>query len=61
MVIKRIGECVTGQPRLRLFEAIGGLGSSIVVRSEPIDDDPFESVPLLETAYKIVGVIYDNE
>ncbi len=38
---KRVGECVPGQPRLRKFESIGGLGDSIVVRTEAVEDDPF--------------------
>jgi hypothetical protein len=57
---KRIGQTVPGQPRLRLLESIGGLGDSILIRTESIDNDPFEGVPLFETAYRVVGVLYDN-
>jgi len=57
---KRIGQAVPGQPRLRFLESIGGLGDSILIRTEEIDNDPFEDVPVLETAYRIVGVLYDN-
>jgi hypothetical protein len=57
---KRVGQAVPRQPRLRLLESIGGLGDSILIRTESIDNDPFEDVPLLETAYRIVGVLYDN-
>jgi hypothetical protein len=57
---KRVGESVPGHPRLRMFESIGGLGDSILVRTEEVDDDPFRDIPLLETAYRIVGVVYDS-
>jgi hypothetical protein len=57
---KRIGQAVPGQPRLRVLESIGGLGDSILIRTEEVDNDPFEDVPAFETAYRIVGVLYDN-
>jgi len=57
---KRIGECIPNQPRLRLFESIGGLGESILVRTEEIENDPFDKIPLFETAYRIIGIIYLN-
>lgn len=57
---KRIGECIPSQPRLRLFESIGGLGESILVRTEEIENDPFDKIPLFETAYRIIGIIYLN-
>ncbi len=55
---KRIGECIPSQTRLRLFESIGGLGESILVRTEEIENDPFDKIPLFETAYRIIGIIY---
>lgn len=57
---KRIGECIPSQPRLRLFESIGGLGESILVRTEEIENDPFNKIALFETAYRIIGIIYLN-
>ncbi|MBN2285921.1 MAG: AAA family ATPase [Tissierellales bacterium] len=56
---KRIGSSVPNQPRLRLFESIGGIGESLLLRTEEIEDDPFYEVPLIdETIYKIAGIIY---
>ena len=57
---KRIGESLPGHPRLRMFESIGGLGDSILLRTEKVVDDPFRDIPLFETAYRIVGVVYDS-
>lgn len=57
---KRIGEAIPGHPRLRLLESIGGLGDSFLIRTERIDNDPFEDVPVFEMAYRIIGVLYDN-
>ena len=57
---KRIGEYIPNQTRLRLFESIGGLGESILVRTEEIENDPFDKIPLFETAYRIIGIIYLN-
>lgn len=57
---KRIGNAVPSQPRLRLFESIGGIGDSLLLRTEEIEDDPFYEVPLIDnTIYKISGVIYE--
>jgi hypothetical protein len=56
---KRVGSSLPSQPRLRLFESIGGLGESLVLRTEEIEDDPFSKIPLIdESVYKITGVIY---
>ena len=55
---KKIGRSLPGQPRLRLFGSIGGLGESILVRTEEVDSDPFSKLPFLETVYRIAGIIY---
>jgi len=56
---KRVGSSVPNQPRLRLFESIGGIGESLLLRTEEIEDDPFYEVPLIDdTTYKIAGIIY---
>ncbi|MEJ2705537.1 MAG: hypothetical protein P8Z79_24110, partial [Sedimentisphaerales bacterium] len=56
---KRIGESIPRCPRLRMFESVGGLGDSILLRTERVVDDPFRDIPLLETAFRIVGVVYN--
>ena len=57
---KRIGDSVPGVPHLRIFQSVGGLGKSIIVRTEKIDNDKHVDIPLLQQVRKIVGVIYDN-
>jgi len=56
---KRVGKAVAGAAHVRQFESIGGLGESLVLRTEEREDDPFHNVPLLDDIRKIVGVLYD--
>jgi hypothetical protein len=57
-LFKRVGARLTGRLRhLRQFETIGGLGSSVVIATEPLDPAP--DVPVMTSARKIVGVLYD--
>jgi hypothetical protein len=55
--LKRIGQAVPGFPHVRVFESIGGLGESMLVRVEESGDD-FSDVPLMLCAREIVGVLY---
>ncbi|QWK81534.1 AAA family ATPase [Ochrobactrum sp. BTU1] len=57
-VFKRIGARLTGRFRhLRQFETIGGLGSSVLIATEQLDDTP--DVPVMMSARKVIGVLYD--
>jgi len=56
---KRLGAALAGAEHVRQFESIGGLGESLVVRVEQMDDDPFHHLPLLEAVRLIIGILYD--
>ena len=56
---KRVGKTIPGAPHVRQFESIGGLGESILVRTEELEDDPVRRLPLLQDARRILGVLYD--
>ncbi|MBN2285969.1 MAG: hypothetical protein JXI43_05940 [Tissierellales bacterium] len=56
---KKIGESLPGYPYIRQFESIGGLGESILLRTEGIES-PFDSLPVVYSIRKILGVLYDN-
>jgi hypothetical protein len=57
-VFKRVGARLSGRLRhLRQFETIGGLGSSVLIATEQLDQTP--DVPIMTSARKIVGVLYD--
>lgn len=57
-IFKRVGSKLPGAlGHLRLFETIGGLGSSIVVATDVVDD--IGDVPLMISARRVVGVLYD--
>jgi hypothetical protein len=55
--LKRIGEKIDGAPYIRLFESIGGLGESMLVRTE--DVDMLGNLPLLVSARRVLGVLYE--
>jgi hypothetical protein len=58
IVFKRVGARLSGRLRhLRQFETIGGLGSSVLIATEQLDQTP--DVPTMTSARKIVGVLYD--
>lgn len=57
--VKRVGKCLPGVPHVRQFESVGGLGESMVVRMEELDDDAFGSLPLLDSAREVLGVLYE--
>lgn len=58
-VFKRVGARLPGHlGHLRQFETIGGLGSSLVVATEALDSDA--GVPLMISARRVIGVLYDG-
>ena len=57
---KRIGGAVPGVKGLRMFESIGGLGESILVRTEKLEDNSVIDLPLLQSTRKVIGVLYDG-
>jgi hypothetical protein len=57
-VFKRIGESVPRAPHVRLFESIGGLGESMLVRIEDIGGT-FGGLPVLRSVRRVVGVLYE--
>lgn len=59
-IFKRVGSRLPGRfDHLRQFETIGGLGSSIVIATEAIEGDG-AAVPVMASARRVVGVLYDN-
>ena len=57
-VFKRVGERLPGGlANLRLFETIGGLGSSIVISTEEVEAG---DVPVMVSARRVVGVLYEG-
>lgn len=56
--LKRVGNGVPGAAHVRRFESVGGLGESMLVRIEDVDDD-FRGLPLLHSARRVLGVIYE--
>ncbi len=58
-VLKRVAKSVPGAEHVRLLEAVGGLGSSMLIRTEEIEADPYVRVPLLKAARQVLGVLYE--
>ncbi len=58
---KRVGEVLPGAEHVRQFESIGGLGESLLVRTEAIENDPFHGLPLLRDTREILGVLYSPD
>ncbi len=54
---KRVSKIVPGVPHLRQFESIGGLGESMLIRTEELEDS-FDNLPLLISTRHILGVLY---
>jgi hypothetical protein len=56
-IFKRVGPCLPGRlGRLRQFESIGGLGASLIVAMEAIEEDP--DFPTFYSARRVLGVLY---
>jgi hypothetical protein len=57
-LFKRVGHRLNGKlAHLRQFETIGGLGSSIVIATEAVDDD--SGTPVMASARRVLGVLYE--
>ena len=56
--LKRIGKLIPGAPQVRQFESVGGLGESMLVRTEDLEDN-FGGLPLLHSARDVLGVLYE--
>jgi hypothetical protein len=58
-IFKRVGSRLPGKlGYLRQFEAIGGLGSSVVIAMEAIKDR--QQVPIMISARRVIGVLYEG-
>ncbi|MCP4249327.1 MAG: hypothetical protein GY778_19975 [bacterium] len=57
--LKRIGKLVPGAPHVRMFESVGGLGESVLIRTEDIEQDDLGNLPLLHSAREVLGVLYE--
>jgi len=57
-MFKKVGRAIQGIPNVRQMESVGGLGESFLVRIEEIDGDS-SSIPLLYSARRVIGVLYD--
>jgi hypothetical protein len=55
-LLKRVGASLSGSPHLRLFEAVGGRGDSVVLKTEAIDDGT--KIPLAISCRKVLAVLY---
>ena len=54
--LKRVGGGIPGMPSARQFEAIGGLGSSIVIATEDVEG--FADLPMMIAVRPVIGVLY---
>ncbi len=57
--LKRIGKLVPGASHVRMFESVGGLGESVLIRTEDIEQDDLGNLPLLHSAREVLGVLYE--
>jgi AAA domain len=57
--LKRIGKAVPGASHVRMFESVGGLGESMLVRTEDLEEDQLGNLPLLHSAREVLGVLYE--
>jgi hypothetical protein len=57
-LFKRVGRRLSGKlAHLRQFETIGGLGSSIVIATEAVEDQ--SNLPVMASARRVLGVLYE--
>lgn len=56
---KKIGKAIAGAPHVRQFESIGGLGESMLVRTEDVRDS-FSALPTLQSIRRVLGVLYET-
>ncbi len=57
-MLKRVGEALDGAPYIRQFESIGGLGDSLLAKTESIQG-VLDDLPLVLSARLVLGVIYE--
>ena len=57
--LKRIAKVVPGAPHVRMFESVGGLGESMLIRTEDIEEDRLGNLPLLHSTREVLGVLYE--
>jgi hypothetical protein len=57
--LKRIGKTIPGSPHLRLFESVGGLGESMLICTEDIEESGAGNLPLMHSAREVLGVLYE--
>lgn len=55
--LKRIGASVPGLGYVRQFEAIGGRGSSLLVKTEAVEDT-LTGVPIMTSCRQVLGILY---
>ena len=58
-VLKRVGKVIPGAPHLRMFESVGGLGESMLICTEDIEENRVGNLPLLHSAREVLGVLYE--
>lgn len=58
-IFKRVGKSVPGGKHVRHLDAIGGRGESTLIRLEEVEDDPFDQIPLLQSARQVLGILYE--
>jgi tetratricopeptide (TPR) repeat protein len=56
---KKIGKPIPGAQHVRQFGSIGGLGESMLVRTENLEDS-FSDLPLLHSIRRVLGVLYET-
>lgn len=56
---KKVGKAVPGAPYVRQFESIGGLGESMLVRTEDVQY-PLSALPSLQSIRRVLGVLYET-
>lgn len=57
--LKRVGKVVPGAKHLRMFESVGGLGESMLIRTEDLEENCLGNLPLLQSAREVLGVLYE--
>jgi hypothetical protein len=59
LAFKRVAGKIPNAPHVRQFDSVGGLGESMLVRTEEVED-AFTGLPLLLSARRVLGVIYED-
>src|SRR5688500_1823529 len=56
--LKRVGKPLPQAKHVIQFESVGGLGVSLLVRIEDVENDNLGNLPLLHSAREVLGVLY---